>query len=129
MLYSAPIGDIVRSYDVNFHLYADDSQLYITFSTSSSVELDHAKLKMQSCVDDINKWMCMNKLKLNSDKTELLVLSSPYSTKPSFGTLDISAYDITPTSTARNIGVIFDEYLSLDSQISTVCKSSFLSLA
>jgi hypothetical protein len=26
MLYTSPIGDIVRGYDINFHLYADDSQ-------------------------------------------------------------------------------------------------------
>lgn len=88
------------------------------------MELEHAKLKMQSCVKDIDNWMCMNKLNPNSDTTEVLVLSSPYIAKPSLDTLEISGYDITPTLTSRNIGVIFDEYLSLDSQISAVCKSS-----
>ena len=31
-LYIAPIGDLLRSLDIDFHLYADDTQLYVTFN-------------------------------------------------------------------------------------------------
>ena len=47
MLYTSPIGDVVRNHDINFHLYADDSQLYITFSTSSVSQIHSAKLKLE----------------------------------------------------------------------------------
>ena len=33
----------------------------------------------QACVDDINSWMSSVKLKLNTDKTELLIISTPHS--------------------------------------------------
>ena len=34
-LYTAPLGDIARSHGLSYHFYADDSQLYLSFKTSS----------------------------------------------------------------------------------------------
>ena len=53
LLYTSPIGDIVRSYGIDFYLYADDTQLYITFKTSSVADLEAAKLKIESCVNEL----------------------------------------------------------------------------
>ena len=36
----------------------------------------------QLCVKDIGEWMLRNKLKLNQDKNELLVISSTYRPRP-----------------------------------------------
>ena len=33
VLYTAPIADIIKSYDLYYHLYADDSQIYVFFTT------------------------------------------------------------------------------------------------
>ena len=41
LLYTSPLGDIMRQHNVDFHLYADDKKLYITFESSSA---DLAKL-------------------------------------------------------------------------------------
>ena len=35
-IYTSPIADIARRYGLNIHLYADDTQIYIAFETSSS---------------------------------------------------------------------------------------------
>ena len=64
VLYTSPIGNIVRSYDINFHLYTDDSQLYITFSTSSMSQLENAKSTLEAAVTEIDKWMLQNSLKI-----------------------------------------------------------------
>ena len=59
---------------VAFHLYADDTPLT---SESSSAEL--AKLAVEDyCVRDIDAWMTVNKLKMNRDKTELVVLNASH---------------------------------------------------
>ena len=67
----------VTSWDtsqVAFHLYADDTPLT---SESSSAEL--AKLAVEDyCVRDIDAWMTVNKLKMNRDKTELVVLNASH---------------------------------------------------
>ena len=125
LLYISPIGDIIRKYNINFHLYADDTQLYITFSTSSSDELESAKQEIEACVLEIEKWMTYNKLKLSSDKTEIIVLSSAYRPRPLIDSLNISNSRISPSSSVRNIGCILDEKLLLDDHILSVCKSCF----
>ena len=70
-MYTSPIGDILREHNIDFHLYADDTQLYIRFETYSSAEMESAKFRIESCVSEIDNWMTRNKLKLNTDKTEI----------------------------------------------------------
>ena len=55
-------------------MYADDTPLT---SESSSAEL--AKLAVEDyCVRDIDAWITVNKLKMNRDKTELVVLNASH---------------------------------------------------
>ena len=48
--------------------------------------------------------MAENKLKLNSEKKELLILSEKFGTEPIFPVLNVGSDTITPSSHARNIG-------------------------
>ena len=127
MLYTSPIGDIVRSYDINFHLYADDSQLYITFLTSSMSQLDNAKSTLEACVTEIDKWMLQNSLKMNGEKTDYFTIFF-LSSRPSIDSVSIAGHDVSFFKKARNIGVIFDENISLDHHIASICKSCFFHL-
>ena len=82
--------------------------------------------RIQACLQDIAIWMSLNKLKLNGDKTELLVIGScklPVFQLPSFTVIDGSL--IEPSHFARNIGVIFDNKLNMEHQVSSICKSAF----
>ena len=53
---------------MQFHFYAHDTQLYISFSTSNDMELTNSITKIEECLSDIDKWMTINRLKLNKDK-------------------------------------------------------------
>ena len=55
-----------------FHLYAHDTLLYISFSTNIDMELPNSITKIEECLSDIDKWMSINRLKLNKGKTEFL---------------------------------------------------------
>ena len=92
---------------MKFHLYADDAQIYVSFNYKDQNDLEQVKLRVEACLVDIMNWMSENKLKLNIDKTELLILSSKFRAEPAFPVLTAGSDIITPTSQARNIGVTF----------------------
>jgi len=81
-----------------------------------------------ACVSEINSWMVSNKLKVNRRKTELLVLSARHLPPPSIEYIDVSGEWIKPSSSARNIGVTFDEHMSLDKHVTSTCKICFFHL-
>ena len=73
--------------------------------------------------------MIKNKLKINDSKTEFLVLSSSFF-KQQFNDLQINVgnTEINPSLSARNLGVIFDSHLNLESHINSICRSAYFHL-
>ena len=82
LLYTSPLGDIVGKYNMGYHFYADDTQLYLSFDSRSGDAEALAVSQVEACAREIDNWMCCNKLKLNGDKSELLVISSQYRPRP-----------------------------------------------
>ncbi|KAK5878239.1 hypothetical protein CesoFtcFv8_023666 [Champsocephalus esox] len=68
---------------------------------------------IESCLTDLKSWMQKNFLKLNSNKTELLLIGSKstLSKTPNL-TLTIDGTPVSPSTQARNLGVILDPTLS-----------------
>ena len=66
--------------------------------------------------------MLCNKLKLNQDKTELLVVSSRYRPRPPLNR-QIGARDnaISPCEHARSLGVGFDQYFDFSEHVKMTC--------
>ena len=72
-LYTTPPSKIISRHNVCHHLYADDTQIYITLSKS---EPDMSLALFQDCLLDVCDWMRSSKLKLNPDKTEVLLFGT-----------------------------------------------------
>ena len=73
-LYTNPISSIIQSHSsINYHFYADDTQLYISLSPEN---FSHSVQKLKNCLNDIQNFMFTNKLKLNPDKTEFILIGS-----------------------------------------------------
>ena len=79
---------------------------------------------IEQCVCDIDNWMVLNKLKLNQDKTEVVLISSRYHHRPPFDSLRIGNVTVVPSSSARNLDVIFDKCFNFEDYIKSICKSS-----
>ena len=127
-LYTSPLGDIARSHGLSYHFYADDTQLYLSFEMSSPEDMSTCTSALEGCVKDIDLWMLNNKLKLNSGKTEIIVFSSSYRPRPALKNLVIASDTVDCSTTAKNIGVIFNNSLSMLPHVTAVCKSSFFHL-
>ena len=59
---------------MKYHLYADDSQLY---KNSLYSDLNSVIRQTELCIENTKVWMDSNKLKLNDDKTELILFKTP----------------------------------------------------
>ena len=104
----------MRRHGVSYHMYADDSQVYITFRSDDLEDLEIARGTMEQCIVDVNNWMLQNNLKLNQDKSELIVMHAMHA-KHRLESIQVGKSTIVPSDSARNIGVIFDSTFSLDS--------------
>ena len=127
-LYTSPLSDIASKYELSFPFYADNRQLYVTFETSSLNYMELSKCRLEGCVLEIDTWTLLNKLKLSKDKTELLVISSLHRARPPLSHIHVCDERVLASPRARNIGVLFDESLSMVPQVTAMCKSAFYHL-
>ena len=113
-IYTVPIDNICRKHQVAFLLYADDTQVYLSFKPSIPSSKYECIAKIENCIEEIGIWMTQNLLKLNNDKTEFILLG----TQQQLSKLDnisfqISSNTIIPTDHVRNLGFIMDIYLRM----------------
>ena len=124
VLYTSPLADIINRHKMGHHLYADDTQLYFAFKPIPS-EQQASLACIKACLGKIDSWMVQNKLKLNQDKTEFLVLNAQQRPQPVSDYIKVKTDRVEPSFSARNIGAIFDQKISLEKHVAYICKSSF----
>ncbi|MCJ8738156.1 hypothetical protein PDJAM_G00032410 [Pangasius djambal] len=82
----------------------------------------HVSAQISACLEDISSWMTANQLKVNPTKTELLFIPGDSSPSQDLAiSLDNSL--ISPSVTARNLGVTMDTQLSFSSHIANLTRS------
>ena len=123
-IYTIPIGRIIRKFQLSFHTYADDIQLYTSFDPHDQSSITSALNQLSSCITAIKSWMTLNMLKLNDEKTEFTVITSPHLSRllPPIS-LSLGGQMIHPSAKVRNLGVIFDSHMSMSQHIQSLCTS------
>ena len=58
------------------HCFDDDSRLYLSFKPGDAKAQDEAVATMENCIRDLRTWMLRDKLKINDDKTEVIIIGS-----------------------------------------------------
>ncbi len=124
-IYTLPLGAIMRKHNIEFHLYADDSQLYLVFKRSA---LTVSKVRMEHLIADVRSWMVLNMLGFNDDKTEFLVIHSKYRPFDELPLLTIGQQQVPTVDYARALGVIVDNTLTMEKHIKDISRKSFLQL-
>jgi len=64
---------LIQSYDLQPHLYADETQIYEFCQPSDSSSLES---RMSDCFFAVADWMSSNRLQLNATKTEIFWCTS-----------------------------------------------------
>ena len=124
-LYASKLFKIVESHLPNTHRYADDTQLYITFRSGNDLEETTAITAMESCIADISQWLHSHQLKLNSDKTECLLIGTQQQLqKVSNSTSLVGDPQIAPSCEVQNVGTWFDSKMRMLSHINKTCSST-----
>ena len=72
-LYVLPVGHIIKSFILQYHMYVDDVQLYTYLNPNDHVSITLVFNNLSSCIDALTIWMQNNMLKLNDDETEFLL--------------------------------------------------------
>lgn len=124
-LYTSPLASVLAEFPaVGYHLYADDTQLYMNLTPENAVT---ALDTLNSCTLAIFNWLSANKLKVNPDKTELILFGNRQhsSRLTNLFPIDLLGTKLEPANTVRNLGVIFDSALTLSNHVSSICKSAF----
>ena len=123
-LYTTTLSSLIHSHTLDHHLYAYDTQVYIALSTADT---DLSFKQLGHCLSDISGWMMNNKLRLNSSKTDFIILgtSRQRCKLTHFFPTNILSDRITPSNTVSNIGVIFDSDFDFRIHISLTCHSCF----
>ena len=98
-LYMLPLAHVIKKHNINYHNYADDSQLYISL-TPNDMNPIHSLI---NCIGDVNMWMSENFLQLNKDKTEILIFGAKAQRQKIVAYL--SSLSLESKSEARNLGV------------------------
>ena len=87
-------------------------------------ERDVCVSKLEKCIADIKSWTVRNKLQLNDSKTEVIHVTSQHRKTTPLSGIRIGDVNIEPTSSARNLGVVFDSKLTMKEHVTNVCRNA-----
>ncbi|KAF7249944.1 Succinate--CoA ligase [GDP-forming] subunit beta, mitochondrial [Varanus komodoensis] len=114
-IYMEPLGEVIRRCGLRNHQYADDTQLYFSFSTSPG----EAVAVLNRCLAEVMGWMRANKLKLSPDKMEVLLVG-----RSGFGEGELNpvlnGVALPLRDKVRSLGVLLDPELSLEAQVTAL---------
>jgi len=109
--YNEDVVEMMDRHNVQFHLYADDTQFLDCCRSTDTVSL---RARLSSCASDIELWCRSRRVQLNASKTDAIWFGS----KPNLAKLSCTDCSIQGgTSTIPPSAVVRDLGFHLDSQL------------
>ena len=95
--------------------FADDEQLLVT---GKKQDLATTISLMEAALDSAHQWFCHNGMKVNTAKTQMLVLGTPAMLRglPSV-TVNFCGSIVGDAGTVKNFGLVLDRHLSYQAHI------------
>ena len=130
LLFTILVSDICNNIKhCKYHLYADDTQLYISGKVS---DINNLIMKMNSDLKRISEFSVNNFLKLNEGKSQYIIIGSRQNIKTlnnmQLSPITINGEVIERETTVKNLGILFDENLSWDAEINKCISKGYSKL-
>ena len=126
-MYIKPLSAIIDSHSIIHHSFADDLQLQMSAPPDRISELLHS---MQSNMGDVKAWATANMLRLNDNKTELMLVTSKRSkhlhSLPT--SITISNAQIPFKQSVKNFGFTLDCHLTMNAHVSNIARTCYFEL-
>ena len=122
-VYVSPISDVIASFGVQYHQYADDTQLYAALKSGDDSD---SLRNLEACTTAVRDWFLHNGMLLNPDKSEVLLAAGRAQASQFAGGsgLRVAGSNITFSVKLKSLGVTIDQNLSLDQHVTNVVKAS-----
>ena len=125
-LYSQHLSEVTACHSCDYHKYADDTEIS---DTAPPCDFTSAQSNIQSCISDTLSWMKSSKLKLNTEKTAMMLVgSSVRISSVGCESADIGGSCIPFQTTIIYLGVHLDQTPSMKQHISSLCRTMSLAL-
>ena len=124
-MYIKPLSAIIDSHSIKHHSFADDLQLQMSAPPDRISKLLHS---MQSCISDVKAWATANMLRLNDNKTELMLVTSNR-TKHLHNlptSITIGNAQIPFKQSVKNLGFTLDCHLTMNAHVSNIVRTCYI---
>ena len=112
-MYAKLLSHLIAKHPVNKHSVADNTQLN---TSATSCSIDRAIKSIQCCTSGIQGWMIGNKLQLNEDKTEALLVAASSCDKALPAAIQKGSNAVPFVKSVQNLAVTLDIKLSMKEQ-------------
>ena len=126
-MYIKPLSAIIDSHSIIHHSFADDLQLQMSAPPDRISELLHS---MQSCISDVIAWATVNMLKLNDNKTELMLVTSKRAKHLHnlHTSITIGNAQIPFKQSVKNMGLTLDCHLTMNAHVAIIAWTCYIEL-
>lgn len=119
--YISPIGRLMEMHGIQYHKYADDTQLYTSLTVPAELSLD----RLESCTSELQHWYWANDLLLNPSKSEVALFGTRqrllHSTLPP--NVSVAGSSVVVNDVLKILGVTLDSTLTFDVHVNNVVRS------
>lgn len=116
ILFIIYINDLPQSINYPCVLFADDTTIIIEYKNKQNYDAE-----INETLNDVNKWLDINKLKINIAKTNVLHFKT-WKGKPVHLKVLFNNVNVSQVYSTRFLGVTVDEHLTWKNHIDILCK-------
>ena len=128
-MYAYPLSSIIVKHNLQYHSYADDTQIYLQCDTTDDV-IKETINRLEKCIADVSAWIKRNSLKINEDiclnklfvivividKTEFIIFHRNINLTKSYS-LQVGDNSILLSNSTKILDVSFDQKMTLNQHI------------